>query len=81
MAYHVHSAGRAITDYFNSQDFHPSGESELLEAMMSELMQGRKTLSDEAIIANAFARQNGEVNEAQLQEYRNLLAKKFSENS
>ncbi|MBM7342901.1 biofilm development regulator YmgB/AriR family protein [Pantoea coffeiphila] len=80
MAYHVQGAGRAITDYFNSPAFQAPRESELLEAIMMELMQNGKPLSNDAIIASVIARLEGEADEAILQGYRNLLTQIFSGN-
>ncbi|BCQ33621.1 hypothetical protein ERHA54_10090 [Erwinia rhapontici] len=67
-------AGRAITDYFNSPSFHAPKESELLEAIMQELMQSGRTPSNKAIIANVIDRLEREVDESVLEGYRNLLA-------
>lgn len=78
MAYHVQGAGRAITDYFNSPAFQAPRESELLEAIMMELMQNGKPLSNDAIIASVIARLEGEADEALLQGYRNLLTQIFN---
>jgi len=74
MAYHVAGAGRAITDYFNSPAFHAPRESELLETIMTELMQSGSPLSNDAIIASVMARLKGEADGVRLQGYRNLLA-------
>ncbi|MBD8164391.1 biofilm development regulator YmgB/AriR family protein [Erwinia persicina] len=67
-------AGRAITDYFNSPSFHAPKESELLEAIMMELMQAGKSPSNKAIIANVIARLEQEADASVLEGYRNLLA-------
>lgn len=75
MSHRLQGAGRAITDYFNSPSFQAPKESELLEAIMRELMQSGKSPSNKAIIANVIARLEREADESLLQGYRNLLAK------
>ncbi|WP_449758166.1 biofilm development regulator YmgB/AriR family protein [Erwinia persicina] len=74
MSQQLPGAGRAITDYFNSPSFHAPKESELLEAIMMELMQNGKSPSNKAIIANVIARLEHEADESVLEGYRNLLA-------
>lgn len=81
MAYHVEGAGRAITDYFNSSAFHVPKESELLETIMTELMQCGQPPSNDAIIASVMARLEGESDGVRLQKYRLLLTQIFSSES
>ncbi|QGU88730.1 biofilm development regulator YmgB/AriR family protein [Erwinia sorbitola] len=74
MSQQLPGAGRAITDYFNSPSFHAPKESELLEAVMHELMKSGRTPSNKAIIASVIDRLEQEVDESVLEGYRNLLA-------
>ncbi|MEN5016575.1 biofilm development regulator YmgB/AriR family protein [Erwinia sp. Eh17-17] len=74
MSQQLPGAGRAITDYFNSPSFHAPKESELLEAIMLELMQSGKSPSNKSIIANVIARLERETDKSVLDGYRNLLA-------
>lgn len=74
MSHQPYGAGRAITDYFNSPSFHAPRESELLAAIMVELMESGKSPNTQAIIANVIERLEKEVDKSVLQGYRNLLA-------
>ncbi|KGT86694.1 hypothetical protein NG99_25135 [Erwinia typographi] len=73
MAHYSPGAGRAITDYFNSPAFHAPKESELLAAILTELMHRGRPATSKVIIATVIARLEGEMDEAMLQGYRNLL--------
>lgn len=73
------SAGRAITDYFNSSAWHPSQESELLAAIMTELMQTGKPTTNKALVANVLERLENEADEVILQSYRNVLSRILAE--
>nr|WP_024967207.1 biofilm development regulator YmgB/AriR family protein [Pantoea sp. IMH] len=81
MGHSAPSAGRAITDYFNSPAFHGPQESELLAAIMTEVMRSGRTTASKAMIASAIARLEGEVDEVRLQGYRNLLTLLLEENN
>ncbi|MGB9097488.1 biofilm development regulator YmgB/AriR family protein [Erwinia sp.] len=72
-------AGRAITDYFNSPAFHAPKESELLAAILTELMRRGRPTHSKVIIATVIAKLEGEVDEALLQGYRNLLTQLLEE--
>ncbi|ATZ10817.1 biofilm development regulator YmgB/AriR family protein [Erwinia amylovora] len=74
MNHQLQGAGRAITDYFNSPSFHPVQESELLEAIMVELMQSGTPASTKAIIAKVIARLGREPDKSLLLDCRKLLA-------
>lgn len=74
MDHHLQGAGRAITDYFNSSSFHAVKESELLEAIMVELMQSGTPASNSAIIANVMTRLGQEQAPSVLLDCRKLLA-------
>lgn len=74
MDHQLQGAGRAITDYFNSPSFHTVKESELLEAIMVELMQTGTPASNTAIIANVIARLGQVQDPSVLLECRKLLA-------
>lgn len=74
MRTHPDSASRAITDYFNSPDWHAPHEGDLLAAIMRELMDDGQPATSKAIIARVIARLEFEVDEQQLQRYRYLLA-------
>ena len=79
MGHYSPSAGRAITDYFNSPAFHAPKESELLAAIMTELMRSGRPTHSKVIIATVIAKLEGEVDEALLQGYRNLLTQLLEE--
>lgn len=79
MRHHSPSAGRAITDYFNSPAFHAPKESELLAAIMTEMMRSGRPTTTKAIIASVIAKLEGEVDENKLQGYRNLLTQLLDE--
>ncbi|WP_428945372.1 biofilm development regulator YmgB/AriR family protein [Pantoea sp. FN060301] len=81
MGYSAPGAGRAITDYFNSPAFHGPKESELLAAIMTEVMRSRRPRSSKAMIASVIAKLEGEVDEVRLQGYRNLLTQLLEENN
>lgn len=74
MSQQLPGAGRAITDYFNSPSFHVPKESELLEAVMRELMRSGRTPSNKAIITRVIAHLEEEADQTVLEGYRNLLA-------
>lgn len=79
MVHHVTGAGREITEYFNSPAFNAPKESELLAAIMTELMRNGRPTTSKAIIATVIARLEGEIDETQLQGYRNLLTQLLEE--
>lgn len=79
MAHYSPGAGRAITDYFNSPAFHAPKESELLAAILTELMHRGRPATSKVIIATVIARLEGEMDEAMLQGYRNLLTQLLEE--
>ncbi|QHM70087.1 biofilm development regulator YmgB/AriR family protein [Mixta intestinalis] len=68
------SAGREITDYFNSPAWHAPKEAELLAVIMMELMQSGKPTTDKALIASVIKKLDLEREENVLQGYRNVLA-------
>ncbi|WP_343464931.1 biofilm development regulator YmgB/AriR family protein [Pantoea sp.] len=68
------STSRAITDYFNSPAWQGPHESDLLAAIMRELMDDGQSATGNAIIARIMARMEREGDEQQLQNYRQLLA-------
>jgi len=68
------SASRAITDYFNSPAWHAPHESDLLAAIMRELMDDGQPATSKAVIARVIARLEFEGDDQRLQSYRNLLA-------
>ena len=68
------SASRAITDYFNSPAWHAPHESDLLAAIMRELMDDGQPATNKAVIARVITRLEVEGDEQRLQSYRNLLA-------
>ena len=68
------SASRAITAYFNSPAWHAPHESDLLAAIMRELMDDGQPATSKAVIARVIARLEFEGDEQRLQSYRNLLA-------
>lgn len=72
-------AGRAITDYFNSPAYHAPKEGEMLAAIMMELMRAGRPTTSKVIIASVISKLEGEVDEALLQGYRNLLAQLLEE--
>ncbi|WP_158783372.1 biofilm development regulator YmgB/AriR family protein [Pantoea sp. BAV 3049] len=72
-------AGRAITDYFNSPAFHAPKESELLAAILTELMRSGRPTTSKVILASVISKLEGEVDEATLQGYRNLLTQLLDE--
>jgi len=73
MEHYSVGAGHAITDYFNSPAFHAPKESELLAAILTELMRSGRPTTSKAIITSVISKLEGEVDEALLQGYRNLL--------
>lgn len=73
------SAGRAITDYFNSSAWHASQESELLAAIMTELMRSGSPLTNKVLIAHLIERLEHEADEVILQSYRNVLTQLMAE--
>ncbi|WP_380181828.1 biofilm development regulator YmgB/AriR family protein [Kalamiella sp. sgz302252] len=73
MVHHTSSAGSEITAYFNSPAFNAPKESELLAAIMTELMRYGRPATNKALIASVIKRLEGEPDEARLQGYRNLL--------
>lgn len=73
MEHYSVGAGRAITDYFNSPAFHAPKECELLAAILTELMRRGRPTTNKVIIASVISKLEGEVDEALLQGYRNLL--------
>ncbi len=73
------SAGRDITDYFNSPAWRAPREAELLAAVMTELMQAGRPTTSKAIIATVIGKLEREVDEDLLQGYRNLLAQLLDE--
>jgi len=79
MVYHTPGAGRAITDYFNSPAFSAPKESELLAAIMTELMRSGRRGTSNALIATVIARLEGETDEVRLQSYRSLLKQLLEE--
>ena len=79
MGHYSPGAGRAIIDYFNSPAFHAPKESELLAAIMTELMRSGRPTHSKVIIATVIAKLEGEVDEAMLQGYRNLLTQLLEE--
>ena len=74
MRTHPNSASRAITDYFNSPAWLAPHESDLLAAIMRELMDDGQPATSKAIIARVIAKLEFEGDEQHLQNYRNLLA-------
>ncbi|MBU6516461.1 hypothetical protein KOL70_00405 [Pantoea sp. B270] len=74
MRTHHDSASRAITDYFNSPAWHAPHESDLLAAIMRELMDDGQPATNKAVIARVINRLEVEGDEQRLQSYRNLLA-------
>jgi Biofilm development protein YmgB/AriR. len=74
MRTHHDSASRAITDYFNSPAWHAPHESDLLAAIMRELMDDGQPATNKAVIARVITRLEVESDEQRLQSYRNLLA-------
>ncbi|MEB5973667.1 biofilm development regulator YmgB/AriR family protein [Pantoea dispersa] len=74
MRTHHDSASRAITDYFNSPAWHAPHESDLLAAIMRELMDDGQPATNKAVIARVITRLEVEGDEQRLQSYRNLLA-------
>lgn len=79
MRHSTPGAGRAITEYFNSPAFHAPKESELLAAILTELMRRGRPAHSKVIIATVIAKLEGEVDEALLQGYRNLLTQLLEE--
>ncbi|QKJ86109.1 hypothetical protein PMPD1_1144 [Paramixta manurensis] len=73
------SAGRAITDYFNSPAWHAPKEAELLAAVMTELMQTGQPTTTHSLIASVLRKLELEMNEGMLQGYRRLLAQLMEE--
>ncbi|PKH21294.1 hypothetical protein CIG19_15920 [Enterobacterales bacterium CwR94] len=74
MATSTNTAARAIADYFNSPAFHAPQTTDLLAAIMQELMQHGQPATNKAIIASVLSRLEGEMDQSMLQGYRNLLA-------
>ncbi|QDY41146.1 biofilm development regulator YmgB/AriR family protein [Candidatus Pantoea soli] len=74
MRTHSNSAGRAITDYFNTPAWHVPHESDLLAAIMRELMDDGQPATSKAVIAKVIAKLEFEGDEQRLQSYRNLLS-------
>lgn len=74
MRTHHDSASRAITDYFNSPAWHAPHESDLLAAIMRELMDDGHPATNKAVIARVITRLEVEGDKQRLQSYRNLLA-------
>ena len=74
MRTHHDSASRAITDYFNSPAWHAPHESDLLAAIMRELMDDGQPATNKAVITRVITRLEVEGDEQRLQSYRNLLA-------
>jgi len=74
MRTHHDSPSRAITDYFNSPAWHAPHESDLLAAIMRELMDDGQPATNKAVIARVITRLEVEGDEQRLQSYRNLLA-------
>lgn len=68
------SASRAITDYFNSPDWNAPPESDLLAAILRELMEAGQPATNKAIIARVIDKLEFEGDEKRLQNYRILLA-------
>lgn len=79
MEHYASGAGRAITDYFNSPAFNAPKESELLAAILTELMRNGRPTTSKVIIASVVSKLDGEVDEAMLQGYRNLLTQLLDE--
>lgn len=74
MRTHHDSASWAITDYFNSPSWHTPHESDLLAAIMRELMDDGQSTTNKAIIARVMTKLTFAGDEQQLRHYRNLLA-------
>ena len=74
MRTHHDSASRAITDYFNSPAWHAPHESDLLAAIMRELMDDGQPATNKAVIARVITRLEVEADEQRQRSYRNLLA-------
>lgn len=70
----TNSASRAITDYFNSPAWSAPQESDLLAAIMRELMASGQPTTNKAIVARVIEQLEIEDDEKRLQSYRNLLA-------
>lgn len=68
------SASRAITDYFNSPAWRTPQESDLLAAILRELMKAGGPATQKAMITRSIVRLETEGDEARLQIYRQLLA-------
>jgi len=68
------SASRAITDYFNTPAWHLPHESDLLAAIMRELMAEGQPATSKAVIARVIEKLEFEGDEQRLQSYRTLLA-------
>lgn len=75
MRVHSNSASRAITDYFNSPDWHVLPESDLLAVIMRELMEAGQPTTNKAVIARVINKLEFEGDEQRLQSYRALLAR------
>ncbi|WP_130834180.1 biofilm development regulator YmgB/AriR family protein [[Erwinia] mediterraneensis] len=70
----TNSASRAITEYFNSPAWNAPQESDLLVAIMRELMASGQPATNKAIVARVIEQLELEGDEKRLQSYRNLLA-------
>jgi len=68
------SASRAITDYFNSPDWRIPPESDLLAAILRELMEAGQPATNKTIVARVIDKLEVEGDETRLQNYRTLLA-------
>lgn len=68
------SASRAISDYFNSPDWRIPPESDLLAAILREIMEAGEPATNKALIARVIDKLEVEGDETQLQRYHTLLA-------
>ncbi|OON38059.1 hypothetical protein BTJ39_18990 [Izhakiella australiensis] len=69
------SAGRAITDYFNSNAWHAPQESDLLAALMTEMMRQSESAINSLLIERIAAQLNEEPDDAMRQTYCMVLAR------
>jgi len=75
------SASRAITDYFNTPAWHLPHESDLLAAIMRELMEDGQPATSKAVVARVIEKLEFEGDEQRLQSYRALLTQLLGNDS
>ncbi|QCR35838.1 biofilm development regulator YmgB/AriR family protein [Nissabacter sp. SGAir0207] len=70
---HAISAEREIASYFNGGDALPASESDVIKAIVTELLQSNEVVSNKAIMANLIDKLESETDVIKLDIYRHAL--------